>query len=182
MSEMKLCLRPAAEKDVSTILEIVNHEIIHSLSIYDRMPRTLAEQFAWFMQKREQAMPVIVAETAGRVLAYGTYGIFRPKEGYRFCVEHSIYVSLESRGKGIGRQLMKALIRLAKDEGYHSMIAGIDASNRRSYDFHRQFGFVEAGYLKEVGYKFDRWLDLIFMQLLLNNDSLIKDRDNGKED
>lgn len=89
------------------------------------------------------------------------------KIGYQFTVEHSVYVAPEFIGKGIGKQLLLALIVLAKDEGYHTMIGGTDAANTGSIAFHRKFGFVETGILKEVGFKFGKWLDLQFMQLIL---------------
>jgi phosphinothricin acetyltransferase len=84
-------------------------------------------------------------------------------------VEHSIYVHKDYQGRGIGKKLLEALITAAKEGGYHTMIAGIDASNQKSCDFHAKFGFVEAGRIKEVGYKFDKWLDLVFMQLIFTD-------------
>ena len=101
-------------------------------------------------------------------VAYGSYGIFRAWEAYKFSVEHSIYVQQDFQGQGIGKQLLIALVERAKKDGFHTMIAGIDADNEKSYAFHKKLGFVEVGKFKEVGYKFDRWLDLVFMQLMLD--------------
>ncbi|QRR01067.1 GNAT family N-acetyltransferase [Dyadobacter sandarakinus] len=166
---MDLIIRSAALKDLPAILDIVNHSILHSTAIYDYDVRTMEEQQAWFEQMVLNGMPVIVAEQEGKVIGYGSYNIFRPKIGYKFSVEHSIYLDDKSRGMGVGGRLLGSLIQRAKEQGLHTMIAGIDASNRGSIEFHKKYGFVEKGYLKEVAYKFDQWLDLVFMQLLLDD-------------
>ncbi|QDO92587.1 N-acetyltransferase [Formosa sediminum] len=160
-------IRFAEIKDVSKIVEIVNYEILNSTVIYDYNERTYQYQLNWFHQKCKDNMPVIVAEEYGEVLGFGTYGIFRPWEAYKFSVEHSIYVSREARAKGIGKKLLTELISIAKANNFHTMIAGVDASNAGSIAFHKKFGFVEIGVFKEVGYKFNTWLDLNFMQLIL---------------
>lgn len=155
MSE-HLFVRPATLKDVPKILEIINYEITNSTVVYDYMERSLAQQIEWFNAKQEAKMPVLVAEKNSKVLGYGSFGIYRPWDAYKYSVEHSIYVSNSARGMGVG-----------KKQGYHTMIAGIDAENNGSYHFHEKFGFKEVGRFNEVGYKFNRWLDLIFMQLYL---------------
>jgi L-amino acid N-acyltransferase YncA len=167
---MDLIIRSAAPKDLPALLEIINHAILNTTAIYDYEPRTMDQQKAWFEQMFNDGMPVIVAERQGEVLGYGSYNIFRPKIGYKFSVEHSIYLDEKSRGIGVGGKLLGSLIQRARESGLHSMIAGIDAANRGSIEFHKKYGFVEKGYLKEVGYKFDQWLDLVFMQLLLEED------------
>ena len=167
---MDLIIRSAAPKDLPSLLDIINHEILNTSAIYDYEPRTLEDQKAWFEKMIEDGMPVIVAEREGKVIGYGSYNIFRPKIGYKFSVEHSIYLDEKSRGMGVGGKLLGSLIQRARESGLHTMIAGIDAANRGSIEFHKKYGFVEKGYLKEVGYKFDQWLDLVFMQLLLEED------------
>ena len=164
-------IRFAESKDVQSILDIVNHEILHSTVLYDYRERTYEKQLGWFEKKSQDKMPVIVAEKNNKVIGFGTYGIFRPWDAYRYSVEHSIYVNHRARGLGVGKLIMAELIRLAKEQGYHTMIAGVDGSNRGSYEFHRKFGFQEIGTFKEIGYKFDRWLDLIFLQLFLKDKS-----------
>lgn len=164
---MEIIIRRAEIKDISKILEIVNYEIINSTVLYDYKERTYEYQLKWFEQKLTDEMPVIVAENEKEVVGFGTFGIFRPWAAYQFSVEHSIYVSKNSRSNGIGKQLLTELIFLAKKKGYHTMIAGVDASNDRSFQFHKKFGFVEIGTFKEVGFKFDKWLDLRFLQLYL---------------
>ena len=169
--EMEIQVRSAAEEDVQAILEIINFEIANTTTVYDYTERTTEAQLAWFKNKKEESMPVIVAELNGAVVGYGTYGIFRPWDGYLHSIEHSMYVSNGSRGRGIGKLILSELIRLARAEGYHTMIAGLDAANRGSYEFHKKCGFVEIGVLREIGYKFDRWLNLIFMQLIFDTNS-----------
>lgn len=166
MSE-HLSVRPATLKDVPKILEIINYEITNSTVVYDYKERSLAQQTEWFNAKQEAKMPVLVAEKNSKVLGYGSFGIYRPWEAYKYSVEHSIYVSNSERGTGVGKILMEELILLGKKQGYHTMIAGIDAENKGSYKFHEKFGFKEVGRFNEVGHKFDRWLDLIFMQRYL---------------
>ena len=161
-------LRPATLNDVPGILAIMNHNILHSTAVYDYDPKNVQEIEAWFQEKQEAGWPVIVADENGSVVGYGTYGTFRYKQGYRFTVEHSVYVAESYAGKGIGKLLLSELITIAKASGYHTMIGGIDAQNTASIAFHKKFGFKEAGTIKEAGFKFGRWLDVTFMQLMLD--------------
>lgn len=167
---MEILIRPATEQDMPSVLEIVNYEITHSTVNYSYSEDTLDNQLDWFRKKQLAALPVMVAERAQQVLGFGTYGPFRPKDAYQYSVEHSVYVAKEARGQGIGQLLLQELIRRAREQGYHTMIAGVDGSNQGSYHFHRKLGFVEVGRFREVGYKFDQWLDLIFLQLFLQED------------
>ena len=160
-------IREAQQKDLRIILDIMNDAILNTTSIYDYGIRSHEFIENWLTKKRLDNMPVLVTEINGNAVGYGSYGIFRAWDAYKFSVEHSIYVHKDFQGQGIGKQLLIALIEKAKKEGYHTMIAGIDTANQISYDFHKKLGFFEAGRFKEVGYKFDRWLDLIFMQLML---------------
>lgn len=164
---MDIIIRNATIEDVPQILEIVNHAILHTTSNYLYDVQTLENQLLWFEDKQNKKFPILVADYDGTTIGFGTYGTFREKIGYQFTVEHSVYVAPEFVGKGIGKQLLLALIVLAKDEGYHTMIGGIDAANKGSIAFHKKFGFVENGVIKEVGFKFGKWLDLQFMQLIL---------------
>ena len=161
MSE-HLSVRPATLKNIPKILEITNSTVV-----YDYKERSLTQQTEWFNTKQEAKMPVLDAEKNSKVLGYRSFGIYWPWEAYKYSVEHSIYVSNSERGIGVGKILIEELILLAKKQGYHTMIAGIDAENKRSYRFYEKFGFNEVGRFNEVGYKFNRWLGLIFMQLYL---------------
>jgi L-amino acid N-acyltransferase YncA len=160
-------IRPATDADLPAILAIYNHAIEHTTATWDYAPHTLAMRQAWLTTKEAAGLPVIVAEDAEGVVGFGTYGPFRPQEGYCFTVEHSIYVAEDKWGRGIGKRLLTALIESATAQGMHVMIAGIDADNAVSIHLHRTCGFVEVAHFKEVGRKFDRWLDVIFMQKLL---------------
>ncbi len=164
---MNVIIRNATIEDLPPILEIVNHAILNTTSNYLYEVQTVENQLQWFEDKKSKQFPIIVADYNGTAVGFGTYGTFREKIGYQFTVEHSVYVAPEFIGKGIGKQLLLALIVLAKEEGYHTMIGGIDAANTGSIDFHRKLGFVETGIIKEVGFKFGKWLDLQFMQLIL---------------
>lgn len=164
---METTLRPATANDLEGILAIVNHNILHSTALYDYNVKSMEYMQQWFTEKQEAGWPVIVADIKGKVAGYGTYGTFRTKDGYKYTVEHSVYVNEEYHGNGIGKMLLADLIVLAKKQGMHSMIAGIDAENKGSIEFHKKFGFREAGLLKEVGFKFNRWLDVVFMELHL---------------
>ena len=164
---MEIIIRPATELDVQSILEIVNHAILHTTSNYNYEPQTLEVQREWFRQKQLHDFPVIVAELENEVVGFGAYGTFREKVGYRFTVEHSVYVKDALIGKGIGKLLLTELIRLGKEQGVHVMVGAIDAENTDSIAFHRKFGFTECGVVKEAAWKFERWLDLQFMQLIL---------------
>ncbi len=164
---MTVLIRPAENRDIPDILEINNYEILHSTVNYDYIPKSLEEQTLWFDQKQQAGFPILVAESEGKTYGFATYGTFRPKPGYRFTVEHSVYISNGLRGKGIGKMLMKNLIEIARKDGYHTMVGGIDGSNESSYHFHLKLGFKEVARFKETATKVDRWLDLIFVQLML---------------
>ncbi|MCB0755591.1 MAG: N-acetyltransferase [Flavobacteriales bacterium] len=159
--------RAATLDDIPAILEITNHEILNSTVLYEYEPRTIEQQTDWFNEKTENNWPILVAELNGKVVGFGTYGPFRARAAYRHSIEHSVYVQKDFRGKTVGHQLMVELIRLARIGGYHTMIAGIDSSNKGSVEFHRKFGFETVGTFREVGFKFNRWLDVVFMQLML---------------
>ena len=165
---MKSITRIARIEDLETILEIVNDAILNTTAIYDYDVRTLNEQISWFQEKQEQNFPVIVAtDENDKVIGFGTYGTFRMKIGFKFTVEHSVYVKEGFAGKGIGKALLLELINIAKAQKLHVMVGCIDAKNTGSIEFHEKFGFKKAGILKESGYKFEQWLDLQFVQLIL---------------
>lgn len=164
---MQPTIRQATEKDLDAILEIVNYNILNTTAIYDYEPRTLVQQKTIFDEKVKAGFPLIIIEIDNDIAGFGTYGAFRFKEGYKFTVEHSVYVSIDYQGKGLGKLLLAALIELAQKQKLHTMIAVIDAENQNSVEFHKQFGFETVGVIKESAYKFDKWLDTVFMQLIL---------------
>ena len=164
---MEYTIRKATTSDLPSILEIVNFAIANTTAIYDYDSRILEQQAEIFETKKANNFPLFVIEVENEILGFGTYDTFRTKIGYRFTVEHSVYVKDGFAGKGIGKLLLQKLIDTAKAEKYHVMIGVIDASNENSIRFHEKFGFQSMGILKEVGFKFDRWLDANLMTLKL---------------
>jgi phosphinothricin acetyltransferase len=163
----KIELRPYKSEDTPAIVEIINYNILTSTALYDYIPRSLAQQLVIFEEKTSKNFPIVVACIDNKVVGFGYYSEFRFREAYRFTVEHSVYVSNDFQGKGIGKLLLTKLITLAKEQKLHTMIAVIDAENENSIAFHEQFGFTTVGIIKESGYKFDRWLHSVIMQLML---------------
>lgn len=164
----KFSVRPAQTDDLPGIQTIFNHEIKHSTAVYSYSPYSDIEIQEWFQLKIEQNFPVIVAvNEVGRVIGFATYGKFRERSAYQFTAEHSVYVHSEFRKLGVATELLLMIIQLAKENGLHSLIAGIDAENVTSIQFHLKHGFQKVGLIKEAGYKFEKWLDLQFMQLIL---------------
>ncbi|CAM4168375.1 GNAT family N-acetyltransferase [Flavobacterium weaverense] len=164
---MSVKIRPYTLNDTQAILEIINYNILNSTAIYDYTIRTFEQQKLILEDKIAKDFPVIVAEIDGNVAGFGMYSEFRFREAYKFTVEHSVYVKQENHGQGIGKVLLKELIILAKEQKLHTMIAVIDEENQSSIEFHEKFGFKTVGIIKESGYKFDRWLHSVFMQLIL---------------
>lgn len=162
-----ISIRNATENDLPQILDIYNDAILNTTAVYDYEPHTLTMRAQWFETKQQQGFPVFVAEDNNEILGFSSIGPFRAWAAYKYSVENSIYVKDGQRGKGIGKLLMQPLIDAAKEMKLHTIIAGIDADNKLSIEFHKQFGFEEVGSFKEVGYKFERWLDLVFMQLII---------------
>ena len=160
-------VRHAAEKDLPAILDIYNDVIVHTTAVYDYEPHTPAMRAAWYKTKQEQGFPVFVAEENEQVLGLSSIGPFRAWAAYQYSVENSTYVAAAARGRGIGKLLMPPLIDAAKQMGMHTILAGIDAGNDASIQLHRHFGFEEVAHFKQVGWKFNRWLDLKFLQRIL---------------
>jgi L-amino acid N-acyltransferase len=161
-------IRSAAETDLPQILDIYNEVILNTTAVYNYDPHTLEMRQAWFAEKQAKGLPVFVAiEEENTIVGFSTYGPFRSWQAYQYTVENSVYVKADQRGKGIAKLLMQPIIDSAKAAGMHTMVAGIDATNKASIHLHQQFGFTEVACFKEVGYKFGRWLDLAFLQLIL---------------
>ncbi len=161
-------VRAAVEADLPAILDIVNDAILHTTAMYEYAPRDLGMQTVWLHDKAADNWPVLVATNADGVLVgFGNLGSFRPRAAYGRTAEHSVYVSKHFRGQGYGRILLEALMKEARARDFHSLIGGIDSTNVASLAFHAAMGFEEVGRMREVGWKFDRWLTLVFMQKML---------------
>lgn len=159
-----LQISDATEADLAGLLGIYNDVIATSTAIYSDVPVTLEERRQWWRSRTAQGYPVLAARDAHGVAGFATFGDFRAWPGYRFTVEHSVHVRANGRGQGVGTLLVQALLPRAAALGKHVMMAGVDADNAASIRFHERLGFARSGHLREVGYKFGRWLDLVFLQ------------------
>ncbi len=156
------------EQHAAAILDILNDAIVHSTALYDYQPRQMQNMVTWFDAKRAGHFPVIgIEDEQGTLLAFGSYGAFRAFPAYKYTVEHSVYVHKDHRGHGLGAHIMQALMTAAKEQDIHAMVGAIDASNAGSIALYERLGFQHVGTLPQVGFKFGRWLDLAFYQLLL---------------
>lgn len=164
---MSIRIRPATAADLPVILEITNEVIANTLAIYAYQPQTLEERQRWFIDLCADGWPVLVAEHNGAVAAFGSIGVFRSRPAYRYSGEHSVHVHADHRGQGVGRAMLLALIAEAKRLELRTLIGGIDAGNTRSLKLHADLGFVETARMPNVAWKFGRWLELVFMQLVL---------------
>jgi len=165
-----IIIRLATEDDLPQMLAIYNDIILNTTAVYDYEPHTLAMRMEWFLTKQKQGFPVFAAEENGMIVGFSTIGPFRREwTAYRYSVENSVYVKNDCRGKGIGKLLLAPLIGAARNLKMHTIIAGIEATNEASIKLHKSFGFEEVAHFKEVGWKFERWLDLKFLQLIIEN-------------
>jgi L-amino acid N-acyltransferase len=161
---MTVIVRPAAEVDLATIVAIYNDAVLNTTAIWNDAVVDLDNRQAWFDGRQRQGYPVLVAEEDGAVVGYGSFGDFRAFDGYRFSVEHSIYVAEGRRRRGVASAIIEALTARARELGKHVMIGGIAGDNLASLALHARLGFSEVGRMPEVGFKFGRWLDLVFME------------------
>lgn len=161
-------LRDATEADLPAILAIYNHAVAETTAIWNEVLVDLDNRKAWFEARRARGFPILVAEVEGRIAGYASYGDWRPFDGFRHSVEHSVYVEKDHYGRGLGKALMAALIERARAGRIHVMIAAIEAGNTGSIALHTSLGFRLVGIHHEVGRKFDRWLDLAMMELKLD--------------
>ena len=161
-----MTIRPATAADCAAINEIYNYYVLRDTCTYQTEPDTLAERQAW-LGRHGGVHPVLVAEEAGQVVAWGALSAFHPRAAYRFSVEDSIYVRHDCVRRGLGRRMLSELLKLAREHGLHTVIALISADKAASVALHEAFGFTRKAELREAGYKFERWLDVVFMQLML---------------
>jgi L-amino acid N-acyltransferase len=163
-----IIVRTATAADLPQLLEIYNHVILNTTAVYQYVAQTADLRRDWYESKQKEGYPVFVAEEDGIIAGFSSYGPFRAWAAYKYTVENSVYVAENQRGKGIARLLVQPLIDSARQKGFHAIIAGIDASNTASLKLHLSFGFEEVAHFRQVGFKFGRWLDLKFLELLLD--------------
>ena len=167
---MPLIVRDATLEDAADILAIYNFAAINTTAVWTDGPTDLASRRDWMTARQQAGYPVLVAMKGRDVVGFASFGDFRPFPGYRHTVENSVYVDERHHRAGIGRSLVAALIERATSLNKHAMIAGIDAANAGSIGLHASLGFTEVARMPEVGCKFGRWLDLVFMQKQLASD------------
>ena len=155
------------QQHAAAILDILNEAIAHSTALYEYRPRTPESMLAWFAEKAAGRFPIIGAVEGDTLVGFATYGTFRARAAYKYTVEHSVYVHKDHRGRGIGTALMLELIAAARQQQYHVLVGGIDLSNGTSARLHERLGFTQAGTIRQAAFKFGRWLDLGFYQLIL---------------
>jgi len=154
------------------ILAILNEAIVTSTALYDYVPRPPEAMARWFATKRASGFPVVGAvDATGRLLGFASWGTFRAFPAYKYSVEHSVYVHRDARSRGLGELLLRALIERAREKQLHVIVGCIDASNERSIRLHERLGFVHSGTMGQIGFKFGRWLDASFYQLVLDTPS-----------
>ncbi|MGF1729294.1 N-acetyltransferase family protein [Photobacterium kasasachensis] len=157
------------ESHAHEILTILNDAILHSTALYDYKSRTIDNMVSWFTTKEKAGYPVIGAiDEHGQLMGFATYGRFREQPAFKYTVEHSVYLHPDFRGRGVGKALMKELIERARQQNYHVIIGAIDLENEGSIYLHQKLGFTHSGTIHQAGFKFGRWLDLGFYQLVLN--------------
>ncbi|MBS1934480.1 MAG: N-acetyltransferase [Bacteroidetes bacterium] len=163
-----ISIRLAKEADLPAILSIYNDVILNTTAVFEYKPHSLEMRKAWFDSKTKDGIPVFIAEENGRILGLSTLGPFRAWAAYKYSVENSVYVAANERGRGVAKLLMPPMINAAKEKQMHVIIASIEATNEASLHLHKSFGFEEVAHFKQVGYKFGKWLDLKFLELILD--------------
>ena len=159
-------IRHASPADAEAIRAIYNHEVEHETSTFDLIPRSLEDQLAW-QGAREGAFCVFVAELEGEVAGFGALSPYKERAAYRTSVEDSVYVRRDLAGRGIGRAILGHLLDTAADGGFHAVMARITTLSEASIALHSALGFEMVGVEREIGRKFNRWLDVALMQCLL---------------
>lgn len=166
---MDYTIRDAEDRDAPGIAAIYNHAVDNTTAIWNETKVDAANRLDWIHARRLAGFPVLVAaDDTGAVAGYASFGDWRAFQGYRHTVEHSVYVRTDAQGMGLGRRLMEALIARARELDKHVMVAAIEAGNQGSIALHERLGFTRVAVMPQVGAKFGRWLDLAFLQLVLD--------------
>ncbi|WP_234123880.1 GNAT family N-acetyltransferase [Clostridium hydrogenum] len=160
-------IREATENDLMGILEIYNDAIINTTAIYAYEPHNIEERKNWYNERKENGHPILVFEEENKVVGFATFEQFRAYPAFKYSLEHSVYVHKDYRKKGIGKKLLEELIKIADKMEYKIMVAAIDSENKGSIELHKKFGFEYSGTIKKSGFKFGKWLDLVFYELEL---------------
>jgi phosphinothricin acetyltransferase len=165
--KLDIRVRDAVIADMEAVREIYNHYVRTSTATFDMADEAPTQRLDWFAHHQAEGLPVIVAEVGGKVVGWGSHSYYHSRCAYRTTIEPSIYVHPDFVGKGIGRRLMQSLLTLAEDKGYHVLVGKICSENTTSIQMCKSFGFELVGELREVGCKFDRWLNVTLMQKII---------------
>ncbi len=168
MSTARPIIRPSRDDDIAAIAAIYGYHVLHGLASFEEAPPSAEEIGRRRAAVLERGLPYLVAERDGRVVGYCYAGPFRPRIGYRFTLEDSIYIAADEIGRGIGRALLEPLIAQCAELGYRQMVAVIGGRETiASIRLHERLGFAHMGVLSAVGFKFGRWVDIVLMQRAL---------------
>jgi phosphinothricin acetyltransferase len=163
-----MTIRPATQDDLVEILRIYNYAVEHTTAVFEYRLHTIEMRREWFRAKQAASLPVLVADEAGAVRGFATYGPFRAWPAYKYSVENSVYVDPAVHRRGIGSSLVGAVLDEARARGLHVVMAGITSDNGVSLRLHERLGFKEVAHIPEVGFKFGRWLDLKLLQIVFD--------------
>ena len=156
-------LRLAQTPDLPDINAIYNHSVLYSTATYQTEPSSDAERAAWFAAHGDRH-PVVVAELDGRVVGWGSLSPYHHRAAFARTVEDSVYIHQDFHRRGVGRAILGELLKRAKEVGHHRIIAAISGDQEPSLALHESMGFTERGRLTEVGFKFGRWLDVVYLE------------------
>jgi L-amino acid N-acyltransferase YncA len=167
-------IREANADDLESIHDIYNQEILNGTATWNHTAMALSDIQSWFKTLQNQNNPVLVAEhqPTGKVIGYANYDEFRSIQGFYKTIEHAVFLHPDYTGQGIGKQLLLRLMEIARSQGMHIMVAAIDSENIASIYLHQKLGFIQTGYMPQVGEKFGQWRDLVLLQLNLDQNSL----------
>lgn len=160
-------VRPATDDDIPAIVEIYNYAILHTTATADYDPVTIEARMAWLRERNAEGYAVLAAVSGESVVGWAALNPFKPKRGYQYTAENSVYVHHEHLGRGIGKRLLAELLDCGRQQGLHSIVALIDSANTPSITLHERFGFVTVGIMPQAIFKFDQWLNVAFLQRIL---------------
>jgi phosphinothricin acetyltransferase len=166
MSVGQISIRHAEERDAEAIRSIYNYEVEHETATFDLVPRSLEDQLEW-QRARTGAFCVYVAELDGEVVGFGALSPYKERAAYRTSVEDSVYVRRDLGRQGIGRAMLSHLLEAAENGGFHAVMARITTLSEGSIALHEALGFQLVGIERQIGRKFNKWLDVALMQCLL---------------
>ncbi|WP_188207862.1 GNAT family N-acetyltransferase [Alkalibacillus aidingensis] len=160
-------MRVATKNDLPSLLDIYNETIRTLTATFNHKEQSLEQRQAWLDQHQGRFVVLVAEDESGEVVGYTSLSPHHPEEGYLYTAELSIYISSDHRGKSYGKKMMEQTLGVAEDRGFHTIISSITSDNQASIRLHEGFGFKHVGTFKQVGYKFDQWLDVVYYQKMI---------------